>query len=44
MIAVVGKVASEDVQFAGNDPPSVTQGRFTTGWQEDLELTGIKHG
>ncbi len=44
MIAVVGKVASEDVQFTGNDPPSVTQGRFTTGWQEGLELTGIKHG
>ncbi len=44
MIAVVGKVSGEDVQFAGNDPPSVTQGRFTTGWQEDLELTGIKRG
>jgi len=44
MITVIGKVASENVQFAGNNPPSVTQGRFTTGWQEDLELTGIKCG
>jgi len=44
MITVIGKVASENVQFAGNNPPSVTQGRFTTGWQENLELTGIKCG
>lgn len=42
MKTVVGKVASKDVQFTGNDPPSVAQGRFTTGRQEDLELTGIK--
>lgn len=41
MVTVVRKVASEDVEFAGNDPPGVAQGGFTAGWQKDLELAGI---
>lgn len=41
--AVVGQVASEDTQLAGDDPPGLAQLCVARRWEEGPEVAGSKH-
>lgn len=44
VVAVVGQVASEDVELAGNDPPCVSRLRFALWGQKHPEVSGGERG